>query len=612
MTSRFIMPFADVGSGIKPPSGAQLFFFESDGVTPKDTYTTKAATATNSNPVIADSVGVFPAIYIAGDYLVTLKDKNDTQIFGLEPVEELMSFTDNVSIIPFTVLNDAVISTSIVDGNFIYIEDRTAGNGGGGHWKVVLANTVTPNTYNIVQCTGSPTLALVMSLDTFDARNVDAWGVAVSGVAADNALAAQAALNAMPLVYILDNTYDLNDVILNIPADTQVWGNGKVMGGFETSADNTKVTGITIELPPGSNGGNAPLGVSVTDGSNHSTDRVKFITCGFSVLNSSLDTSNDYELTNCKFTGDFAGVDFVNVVSLANAESTKITGNSFKQTNVYRILKGTSVGFTGAQVVTNSFCKELIFSNNLVKGSVRSGGLQVIDIYSGLEKMVVDSNIFTITGGEQTILAKVGTGPLSAVATKLIVSNNIIESQAANNCLDFQGAYGEVFEDAPQNLIISGNTINTTNTLRAITSRGFNRCILSNNDVISDDDVANYIAIDCRASEYIAINGGILTNGQISINESGGDPAVKTASVTGVTLIAQSSRGISINALTAAEVITITGCVMDSAMFQPVQIKNATVDKIVIVGNASTGALGIENTGSTITKLVDISNGWNP
>jgi len=89
MTSRFISPFYDVGSGIKPPSGAKLYFFETDGVTPKNTWSDQLATPTaNANPVVADSFGVFGNIYISGAYKVTLDDKNDTQIYGLADVEE--------------------------------------------------------------------------------------------------------------------------------------------------------------------------------------------------------------------------------------------------------------------------------------------------------------------------------------------------------------------------------------------------------------------------------------------------------------------------------------------------------------------------------------------
>ena len=88
MTSRFILPLADVGSGITPSSGAQLFFFENDGTTPKDTHTTKAATVPNANPVISNTKGVFPEIWITGDCRVTLKAKKGVQIgIGMEEIK---------------------------------------------------------------------------------------------------------------------------------------------------------------------------------------------------------------------------------------------------------------------------------------------------------------------------------------------------------------------------------------------------------------------------------------------------------------------------------------------------------------------------------------------
>lgn len=100
MSSRFIMPFADVGSGIKPSSGAQLFFFEVDGVTPKDTYSDQLSTPTqNSNPVVSNSNGVFSDIYITGQYKVTLQDKNGSQIFGGAIVEELPAGNLDASLI---------------------------------------------------------------------------------------------------------------------------------------------------------------------------------------------------------------------------------------------------------------------------------------------------------------------------------------------------------------------------------------------------------------------------------------------------------------------------------------------------------------------------------
>jgi hypothetical protein len=91
MASRLILPFADVGRGITPSDGAQLFFFDTNANTLRDTWADKALTTLNTNPVIANADGVFPDIWISGTYKIQLKDKNDVlQNPGeWDPVEDL-------------------------------------------------------------------------------------------------------------------------------------------------------------------------------------------------------------------------------------------------------------------------------------------------------------------------------------------------------------------------------------------------------------------------------------------------------------------------------------------------------------------------------------------
>lgn len=146
MASRFIVPVADVGSGIKPSSGAKLFFFESGTSTPKDTYTTASADTANSNPVIADSTGVFPDIFITGTYKVTLTDKNDVQKgFGeKDPITESASLeASNLSYDLHDTLSGAKARTDLVIGMAIRITDR-----GDGIFDVVTSQTA--NDLNII------------------------------------------------------------------------------------------------------------------------------------------------------------------------------------------------------------------------------------------------------------------------------------------------------------------------------------------------------------------------------------------------------------------------------------------------------------------------------
>jgi len=164
MSSRFVPPFTDVGSGINTPSGAQLFFLETGSSAPKDTFKDQLSTPTkNSNPVIAGSTGIFGDIFITGKYKVVLKDKDGSQIWEADPIDEFVTGSGQlVNVLSRDTLNDAVIDTSLQDGLSINLKERTTGNGGGALWDVVLASSVTPNTSNIVICTGVPTLALVM------------------------------------------------------------------------------------------------------------------------------------------------------------------------------------------------------------------------------------------------------------------------------------------------------------------------------------------------------------------------------------------------------------------------------------------------------------------
>jgi glycerophosphoryl diester phosphodiesterase len=91
MPSRFVLPFADVGSGIKPSSGARLFFYDTGTSTPRDTFSDLAKTIPNTNPVISDSNGLFSNIFIDGTYKVILQNFNGSQIWEAENVTSTSS-----------------------------------------------------------------------------------------------------------------------------------------------------------------------------------------------------------------------------------------------------------------------------------------------------------------------------------------------------------------------------------------------------------------------------------------------------------------------------------------------------------------------------------------
>ena len=83
MSTLFTLPrqFTVDGSG-SPRSGAKLTFYEAGTLALQNTYSDNALTVANTNPVVADSAGVFGPIYLLNaDYRAILTDSNDVQIW---------------------------------------------------------------------------------------------------------------------------------------------------------------------------------------------------------------------------------------------------------------------------------------------------------------------------------------------------------------------------------------------------------------------------------------------------------------------------------------------------------------------------------------------------
>ena len=123
----------------------------------------------NVNGFIISAGGAIITPYIDGSYDLWMfpteidADNNDTS--------NAIRLADNITgvnglaisaVENFPTLQSAEISTGLILGMALNIKERTAGNGGGAMWDVVLASSVTPNGIDIVQSTGVPSLALVM------------------------------------------------------------------------------------------------------------------------------------------------------------------------------------------------------------------------------------------------------------------------------------------------------------------------------------------------------------------------------------------------------------------------------------------------------------------
>jgi hypothetical protein len=222
MASRFILPFADVGSGIKPSSGARLFFYETGTNTFKNTFTDQAATTPNANPVIADSNGVFSNIFINGTYKVILQNTNSTQIWEADPIISLVSKANGIN-----TTNDiaSMKSDSLSLGDKV-LADRFYANG----------DFVDDLIFDIVAgSTGVDNNGDFHDLDNGNQARLSSNGTArvvhygARGNVAEDATSIQAALDAKRNIS-LENDNDLNfqvDTPLKIRNATNIFGGGQ-------------------------------------------------------------------------------------------------------------------------------------------------------------------------------------------------------------------------------------------------------------------------------------------------------------------------------------------------------------------------------------------------
>lgn len=144
MASRFIMPQADVGTGISPSDGAQLFFFDTGTSNKKPIYSNSTGTE-RSNPVIADGNGVFPEIWIVGTYKVVLKDKNGrlTGFREADPVFSDGATTDVARNFPTIASAKADDELEEFIGGFVDVAEYTVGKPIIQQYKIVAAGTGT-------------------------------------------------------------------------------------------------------------------------------------------------------------------------------------------------------------------------------------------------------------------------------------------------------------------------------------------------------------------------------------------------------------------------------------------------------------------------------------
>lgn len=161
-----IRPF---GVNITTLPGAKLYFFVANSSTPAVTYSDKQGTIPNSNPVVADSNGIFPPIFIENKlYRVTLTDRKNLVQPGY-PLDNIGQDTITVPFGPwkssYTYSSGEIVTGS--DGNWY----SSAVNNNLGHdpvtttgfWDSIpipTSNSFTSNNENFTWSSGSNQISL--------------------------------------------------------------------------------------------------------------------------------------------------------------------------------------------------------------------------------------------------------------------------------------------------------------------------------------------------------------------------------------------------------------------------------------------------------------------
>jgi len=144
----------------------------------------------------------------------------------------------------FDTLQDAIVSTVVLPvGKVLNLKERSTGNGGGATWDVVLSGSVTENGYNIVQCTGVPTLSLVLRIGEFILDTQ--WGVPRDG--SDGSVQLQNFLN-----YWRDNQVDAQldkgDININTPLLIEFTANSIPLKKLKGNASRI-LSNLTVASP---------------------------------------------------------------------------------------------------------------------------------------------------------------------------------------------------------------------------------------------------------------------------------------------------------------------------------------------------------------------------
>ena len=166
----------------------------------------------NGDPVV---------LHTAGNYSIKVLNSKMEQVY-YDGNAKFNANGSNGDVANFPTLQSAVENKYASDGGAANLAERTTGNGGGAMWDYVDATTVTVNGFNIIACTGSNTLALVLR----DTPTIPNCGGIANGVF-DNAPVIQHITTISNSLFVKSvfSPYKVSTVAL--PRNFTLYGNSK-------------------------------------------------------------------------------------------------------------------------------------------------------------------------------------------------------------------------------------------------------------------------------------------------------------------------------------------------------------------------------------------------
>lgn len=430
--------------------------------------------------------------------------------------------------------------------------------------------------------------------------------------------------------------YNLGGLLDVGPGKTILADGVRFKGGFKIVGGSVVVRGNHRYEPVSTSGaGSLDFGVQVLDGVDVEIDGPTFDRTAIALRNTTTtDVPRRVRVTDCTFLGDLGPWAAGQPLETYGMGSVIVSNCHWDVTNAYRFAKLSTADpyNTTSPVGPNGHTKRLVFSDNVMFGSMSASNKQVIDCYAGVGESTFANNVAIISGTtEYWLEAKTNAGAVGGPETarhNLSVIGGYVRGPFGQSVVKIQGALGETFEDGEQVGSVTGAILINTSAvanrmvvrmqqlhdasvtgcpkLHLTTDGSFNigilvrrcrRAVVANNNLkLGGVFIGDELAAAKGQTQMVSLSGNVM-------DEPRYNGAITVWTIDGLKL-------------------SLNGNVMRSASTtQPsvaaVYVRDGTIAKLTAVGNiAEFGTATTEriflNTDGAITNRKEAANSWNP